>query len=263
MRRVWSAPAGLGPRLSGAALRSPGAFGRILLRALALAIPLAALFAFLLTRPDPSPDAPSPSLSSAAGPSVPSIHPTGPSLEPGWPAANLPSVEAPDIGAPAVPSIDSGGGGGGAGSGPNEEQDTGPRVVRERVHEHDYRIDIQWSWLMIFAALLALLLLFLLPINMYTVLLTAAGCSLALWLGIEFVYAGDFPETFGSRDSYFRDGVKHIVATYHHTHPVNVRAPLVLFAFALGAWSGRGLWRLYRRPRHHSVSSHPSTATKA
>lgn len=258
MRWVRGRRAGVGPAVSGGFVHSPGAFWRALVRLIAIAIPLAALLAVFLTRPEPPPEPPATSLSAHA-PS-PSLHPHLPSVDTDLPSADLPSVGAPSVGAPSPPSIHFGGGGSGyAYDEPEEEEDTGPRVVRERIHEHDYQVDVHWSWwLALLAAILVLALFLLLPVNYYTVLAVAAACSLALWLGIEVVYAGDYPEVFGSRDSYFSDGVKHITVIYNHLHPVNVRAPLVLLALGLGAWTGRGLWRLYHRPRP-SIPFRPST----
>jgi hypothetical protein len=237
-------------------MRNPGALGRVLARLLAIGLPLAALGLFLLTRSDP-PETPSASSPSVPTLSVPSIHARLTGTDAGFPSADLPSVGVPDVRGPNIPSIDLGGGGTDRGVEAAREQveDSGPRIVRERVHEHDYHIYIFWFWPLLLIVLLALGLLLLVPINVYTAAVAAAGCGVALWLGIEFVYAGTYPEVFDSRNSYVKDGVRHIVTTYRHLHPVNVKGPLILLALGLASWSGHGLWRLWRRPRRLSIPS--------
>jgi hypothetical protein len=229
---------GRGPNLS-----APGALTRALVRLGALALPVAAIVALVAVWPE-SPPAPqkAPTVNLSSSPSSFPETPANSETTPVEQARETTPVERTheDVERGEEP--------------PPPEERSEPQEVRESVHEHVYEFDFRGTLLAILAAIAAAaLVLRFAPINPYTAVAFAAACSLALWLGIEVVYAGQFPVVFDSRDDFFEDGVRHIVTNYDHSHPVIVRVPLVILAAGFGARSLWGTWHLYRASRRRAM----------
>jgi hypothetical protein len=253
MRWTGGAWTGGGPALPGASVGAPGALARALLRLVVAGLVLGA-FAALVLLPDwggsPAPQPPEVALHH------PHPHVPGPAETESSTHARRPEPAAPD----RPQSGEGAGGAVGTEAGPFEstapessssDREAGPQPERERIHEHVYDFDFRGAGaLTILGALLALALAFFrLPRNPWLAALVGCLGGLFLWFGIDVVYAGQFPEVFDYRETFYEDGVEHIVTEFDHRHPVIVQIPLVILGVGALAWSGWILWRTARAER--------------